>query len=51
MNTIDELKEHSARLTAGFLLSLQAVMGVPFLLTMVESVRHWSAWFSPKNPR
>jgi hypothetical protein len=51
MNTLHKLKEHSARLTAGFLLSLQAVMGVPFLLTLVGSVRHWGAWFYPKNPR
>jgi hypothetical protein len=51
MNTLDELKEHSARLTAGFLLSLQAVMGVPFLMTMFQSLRHWGTWFPPKNPR
>ena len=51
MNAIPKLKDHSARLTAGFLLSLQALIGVPFLLTIVGSVRHWGAWFSPKNPR
>jgi hypothetical protein len=48
---MNKVMKHSAGLIAGFLLSVQAVMGVPFLLTMVGSVRHWGAWFYPKNPR
>jgi|HubBroStandDraft_6_1064221.scaffolds.fasta_scaffold00109_13 hypothetical protein len=51
MNTLYKLKEPSARLLAGFLLSMQAVIGVPFLLTIVGSVRHWGTWFHPKDPR
>lgn len=51
MNTLHRLKEPSARLIGGFLLSMQAVFGVPFLLTIMASLRHWDGWFLPKNPR
>jgi hypothetical protein len=48
---IHRLKEPGARLIAGLLVSIQAVMGVPFLLTIMGSIRHWDGWNYPKNPR
>jgi hypothetical protein len=51
MDTLHKLKGPTARLVGGFLMALQAVMGMPFLLTMVGSVRHWGGWFNPRNPR
>jgi hypothetical protein len=50
MKTIHKLKEPTTRATALLLLALQAAIGMPFLLTLVGSVRHWW-WFGPRNPR
>jgi len=49
MNTLDKLKEPAGRLITGLLVSIQAVIGVPFLLTMVGNIRHWNGWFHPKD--
>jgi hypothetical protein len=51
MNTLQRLKQPAVLTIAGFLMSLQVVMGMPFLLTMVGNVRHWGGWFNPRNPR
>ena len=51
MSTLHKLKQPATHLMGSVLLAVQAVIGIPFLLTLVRSVRHWDAWFSPKNPR
>ncbi|MFZ0284238.1 MAG: hypothetical protein WAL32_03325 [Terriglobales bacterium] len=51
MKTLYKMKEPAARATGLLLLAVQAAMGMPFLLTIVGSLRHWGAWFYPRNPR
>ena len=51
MDKLHKLKKPATHLIGGFLLALQAVMGVPFLLTIVGSVRRWDVLFYTKKPR
>jgi len=51
MNTLQKLNDPTTRTTAFLLLALQAAIGMPFLLTIMGGFRHWSGWFSFRNPR
>jgi hypothetical protein len=50
MNTLHKLKAPASHFVGSFLLALQAVMGVPFLLTSIRSSRFWGIFYS-KIPR
>lgn len=51
MNALHKLKGPASHFVESFLLSLQAVMGVPFLLMSIRSSRFWDVLFYSKNPR
>ena len=51
MNTLHKFKGPASHFFGSFLLALQAVMGMPFLLTSLRNSRFWDMFFYSKNPR
>jgi len=49
MNALHKLKGPASHFVESFLLAIQAVMGMPFLLTSIRSSRFWGVLFYPKN--
>jgi hypothetical protein len=51
MNALHRFKVPASQFVGSFLLALQAVLGVPFLLTSIRSPRFWSVFFFSKGAR
>jgi hypothetical protein len=51
MKTLHKFKKPASHLVGTFLLALQAVMGMPFLLTSIRTSRFWGMFFFSKGSR
>jgi hypothetical protein len=51
MKTLHKLKRPASHFVGSFLLALQAVMGMPFLLSSIRSSRFWGMFLFSKGPR